>query len=69
MRLKTQVRLEVLRNLTNKTLERELKAQEIGGFLVLPYVPQRYGSRPSKSNIHHHPHHNHIDKLKSHLKR
>ena len=37
-RLETQVRLEVLRDFSDEALERHLPNQEIGRFLVFPYL-------------------------------
>jgi len=45
-RLETQVRLEVLGNLTDETLERELADEQLGGLLVLPDLTKSDGPRP-----------------------
>ncbi len=44
-RLESQVCLEILGNLTNKTLERELSDQELGRLLVTTDFTESDGSR------------------------
>ena len=51
MRLETQIRLEILRNLAHETLERELAAQKFGAFLVFPNLPESDCSRPVEINM------------------
>ena len=43
-RLETQVRLEVLSNLTNQTLEREFADEELSGLLVATNLTESDGS-------------------------
>jgi hypothetical protein len=44
-RLESQVGLEILGNLTDETLERELSNQELGRFLVTTNLTESNGSR------------------------
>jgi hypothetical protein len=44
-RLESQVCLEILSNLTNETLERELSDQELSGFLIPTDFTESDGSR------------------------
>merc|ERR1711929_37893 len=44
--LEPQVGLEVLSDLTNKTLERQLADQQLSGLLVPPYLPECNSARP-----------------------
>jgi len=52
-RLETQVRLEVLGNFTDKTLERQLADEEIGRLLVLPDLTEGDGTRPEPVGLLH----------------
>ena len=44
-RLEAEIRLEVLSNLTDKTLEGRLLDQEVGGLLITTDLPESNGSR------------------------
>jgi hypothetical protein len=43
--LETKISLEVLSNLTNKTLERQLADEKISGLLITTDLTKSYGSR------------------------
>ncbi|KAL9272642.1 G2/mitotic-specific cyclin-1-like protein [Drosera capensis] len=51
--LEPEIGLEVLRDLANKSLEREFPDEEFGAFLVLPYLPQRHRPRPEPVRLLH----------------
>jgi hypothetical protein len=43
--LESEIGLEILSDLTHKSLERELADKELGGFLVSPYLTESHGTR------------------------
>ena len=49
MRLKAQVRLEVLRDFADEALERQLADQQLGGLLVLPANVENGGGRARRT--------------------